>query len=1284
MQYNKKKWLDHIVDEVTGQVVQQGTALSAGNFNNMEAGLANAAVLLANSAAAIREAIPSGLTKLSAIDFTYGATNPNKMKLTGGGTAFVNGFKVDIPDGTIIDLGLPPTAGERDDLVFLEVWRDVAGDTTGETINSRIRVVQGVDFTILARDGVATANGLGYETTDITKVWFTPQGGNDTPVAYVSASTADRLRRSFRIASYASYKVSDDAGLFVAGYLGDQASKDALKTADGYVYAIPLFRVRRRNSGGYSVVNPNGARTWAKINSTVTKTIAAGYTDTITVTDTAPFSPGDTLSRNGVPNCFFVLSVDSATQLTVRNILTITVGVDSSSTLEVATYNRPDKLFNNIIDERDIIDLRHKVSLTGFNYQTLLEENFDKLLRGELQTKERKKMIKTYHGIKKTPVDANMVFYLSGESTTAEVGSVVTATANKFKAMPSGSGLKFENGQKVTSEAIGVLTEATIDVTISSDEFFIPSSYYQYIVALSDANGYPKLGISKATDGKSVNFHLNAPEGSAAAYNIENFKNHRFLHFRLTYKDSIGTLLVNGKVIAALNRPTSLSNTTLNISSSSTNYNYTGSIADISVSNIDRGTNFATLPQDVIDGYARVMPAMNGQRKTHSDALTGQYTVGIAKGIGSAHSKGITKTQATPGTWASGDTIKVKGLAGEIISGVIDTDTALARTIGVISGANTTTQVILVDDATKFAVNDICTFVGSDGMVSSRIWTVTAIDSATKYVTFTLNLATDIGSGVGGFFVETTASTSVPIAKFMNSGTLTAVTGTWSGLGTNEATFTLGTNASLVNADVQIEYSLNMPSGQGGVPEVYTTTLAGEAKGKKLAVGTIAVTDDFVGKVVGSTTVNPNLAKYREASTTLLEPSNGNWAELTQPKYDAVKVLGGNTMTATTSVNGAIPQQLFSFDLIRIVEDKYGPIPSVDKVAWLKANVDRLNCIWYGYGSGPNGNKASFVPYNVIGSAWQAPAPWSSDNTANVPTKESISLNASNGTTEYKPTANIDTNGISHFMAYTDASNGTTASTIFTDYVNIEVTLKTPTGYDVLVPENPRRDDGLANVLLVRKETKEVQTFFDAVNTDGLVTYGDFVPYQGLTAANVYGKALTEPVGFYTSDGTGGPRNTTVYAGTHPVPMVTQLPTNVNDHELAGADLASSYATAGTKCITRDVILIPYRATANGYFFPSTGRVVGITNLAGIAKRGVSSTTTNGRYTLSVARAGNMPVGVTEIVGGIIVAVSLMEVNGELHLLIGTTRNLFLSTDGSAKIALDAFKVDGRPLVKGV
>lgn len=53
MPYNKTDWKDHIVDTTTGEVIQEGTPVSARNLNNMETGIyevteasaANAAVI---------------------------------------------------------------------------------------------------------------------------------------------------------------------------------------------------------------------------------------------------------------------------------------------------------------------------------------------------------------------------------------------------------------------------------------------------------------------------------------------------------------------------------------------------------------------------------------------------------------------------------------------------------------------------------------------------------------------------------------------------------------------------------------------------------------------------------------------------------------------------------------------------------------------------------------------------------------------------------------------------------------------------------------------------------------------------------------------------------------------------------------------------------------------------------------------------------------------------------------------------------------------------------------
>ncbi|WHH58321.1 hypothetical protein [Petroclostridium sp. X23] len=1195
MEYTKKKWFDHIVDESTGAVIQQGTPVNAANLNNIEDGEAWAKNEINNLAGAVREAIPSGFTKFSGFDFSYMTANQNnKIKLTGGGVAMMNGYKIEIPDGTVITMPDPPATGERDDVVFLEAWLDQATDTEGVKPNWRIRVLPGVDFATYPIDGFFKQANSAWSDNNAA---ILPQGGNVAPVSYVIGNVAQWSSMQLRnITGIANLKVAlKDVGVYVAGD-GTQTAKDTLNTSDGYVYAIPMFRIRRRNKLQYSAQNPNGgigdiATSYEYIDDTHYRaldhegnelgiieilTLDNGVTDVIDVVDglltkkVKPYTlqgsdyittttsqtyvdyavykmPSDcanlgltgtitgqvyipnktesiyqseiptaevgkffTGNASGENRIYFI--IEKGTVATARTEIEGILALNYQLAVEqinpeinsISDWHKRFVLGARIIDDRDIIDLRHQVSLTGFNYQQLLEENFDKLLRGELQTKERKRRLKVYHGIRKTPIDANTVFYASLDgTTTAEVGGELTVAGSPgYKPSPTGGGLKFNHATNTTRYSISNVNEKiTVDFWVNYEEVKISTS--DIIMKAWDAAGNSAFLVSfDSNKDIQVRTYRGSTGDNFSPYDglltckIDSNKQ-PFIHVRVTINGVLFKAYINGKEltqISSLKSPTGNINRPTQIDIAETIYGVT--ISDMSVSNIDRGDEFATLPKDFIAGYARIMPAMTGQRKTLSDAITGQYTTGVAKGTGSGHSKGVTVTQATPGTWAAGDTIKVKGLAGELISGVIDSDTILAR-VTAISGTTVT-----LDSVTGLANSDTVKVLKADGTVTSDI-TISALDTTAKTATF----SSVTGIAVGDMVVETTASSSSPVVKFMSAGTLTAVTGTWAGLGTNEATFTLGTNASLVNADIQIEYSLDMPAGQGGIAEVYTATLAGEAKGKKLVPGTVAVQDDFVGKVVGSTTENPNLAK-KIAATTLQAPTNFS-TEFDQAGYDTSEALDGTTSSITTSVNGEIPQQLFSFDLVKMIEEKYGTIPAVDKVGWLETNIVKITPHWYGYGIGPNGYKVYVAPY--YNNAWGTPASHSYGQTALL-TISAASIPAL-----------IDSDGTYKVIVYTDASNGTTASTIYTDYVSIDIELTCPTGYDMLVPENPRRDDGAAAVLLVRKATKEIQSYFNVAETDGLITYGDFVPKQADTLNIGKGTILTTPMAFFTTLGTTNP-----------------------------------------------------------------------------------------------------------------------------------------------------------------
>lgn len=1220
--YNRTIWKDHIKDQ-NGNVIQQGTPVSAKNLNNIE----NQIVSLSSKenvlAELVRESIPSGFTTLSDLDFTTMSTTPNTIKLLKDSVAYVNGYKVIIPAGTTITLNAPPTSGIREDLVFLEVWKQ-ADSNGAEQLNWRIRVVDGVDFGYI--DGMVTSTGtVGNCIGNNYNV--TAQGANLSPI---SPNNTNINRSYFRKPFVNSPFVSDDVGMYVAG-AGDTASKTTLGTTDGYCYAIPMFRVKRRNSDGYSVSNANGGNNFYYIKPTSNSiTLQGGNSTQISVADTSILQAGDILYRaDSLSILFKIISIDSSTLMTIKAMYDSTLTYTVSNTFNFfCKYTRPDGTYANIVNTRDIIDLRHQVSLTGFNYQALLEESFDKLLRGELQTNDKTKMLKTYHGLAKTPIDANHVFYASLDGTsTAEIGGAPNdsyGSGNSFVPAITGLGVICSNRARDYA-LVGQLTDSVTIDCIAPFNGSMPNGNH-IIYSLLDSNGNELLRFSfKNGDNGTVSIINGLNQGWWSAAPIGK-------HYRLVINSTNISIYVDGKLKNTWAKSSSVFST-LNVASIvkvriGSQYVYElNYISDFSISNIDRGSVFATLPQDFIDGYARIAPAFNTQRNVFSDALTSETPLAQVK-CAAGNNKEITLGDSTDwikddGTkWNTGDRIKIKGLGGEIITGVIDSDTALAKSTTGQTFVGTGPYTINVDEVSKPIVGDNFTIVNA---TTGGVWTqgasiiigtITAIDTTNKIITFNTNLS--INNYVmqnGDLLCETTASSSAPTVKANLTGTAQAgaastitlpstfsatddtynglaititggtgagqvrtisdyvgstkvatvnsawatnpdstsvflitgvsIVGTWSGLGTNEATFTLSANSGLVAQDLWINYSLNEVPGQGGISEVLTATLAGESNGKKLVVNpSLHVRDDLAGKTNGNVAVNPNVFKVASASS-LLSPT-GAFTELGDSNLPKIMNLDGTVFSNSTNVNGQIAQDLISWNVIREVEDKYGPLPcpsdTASKVAWLKANVNKIICNWWGYGSGPSGNRATLVRYSFASGTWLTNSIGFS-TTNNAPSVCSAIESMVSNT--------IDLNGFVHFLAYADASDGVTPSIIYTDYVNIEIILNTPIGFDVLCPENPRRDDGKGNMILIRKETKEIQSMFCRSNNDGIVTYGDYVPYQGMNTTGIYIKnILSMPKFIISRIGTGNGNNV-------PSCKIDMFPSYSYDYHLFTSDLGN-------------------------------------------------------------------------------------------------------------------------------
>ena len=227
----------------------------------------------------IRDTIPSGFVQLGELDFDYMLNNENCVKMKTDSVAYVNGYKVVIPKDTIVDIGKAPEKDAREDLLFLEVWKEevtkdsvltVAGGEGQAQINNpilddrvgqetarrialkwRIRHVADVDFNTYP-EGFHRL-GLGWSDNAVIA-----QGGNTEPIRYNKYSSYFNANVLTTIANATKH---NDCGLYIAGD-GGASGKQYLKTFDGYVYAIPMFKLYRKPSCGkaipfeYQKINP--------------------------------------------------------------------------------------------------------------------------------------------------------------------------------------------------------------------------------------------------------------------------------------------------------------------------------------------------------------------------------------------------------------------------------------------------------------------------------------------------------------------------------------------------------------------------------------------------------------------------------------------------------------------------------------------------------------------------------------------------------------------------------------------------------------------------------------------------------------------------------------------------------------------------------------------------------------------------------------------------------------------------------------------------------------------
>lgn len=267
-------------------------------------------------------------------------------------------------------------------------------------------------------------------------------------------------------------------------------------------------------------------------------------------------------------------------------------------------------------------------------------------------------------------------------------------------------------------------------------------------------------------------------------------------------------------------------------------------------------------------------------------------------------------------------------------------------------------------------------------------------------------------------------------------------------LAVGEPGLALDTNELFVGStsgNLKVAQDVDVNKVKAQLEEMYFETATGTGNAILLKIGSQSAISDFKGKVSGNTTTNGNIGKFAY-TTSLLAPS-GAWNEMASTSsYDRLYELDGTLGYVSVNVNGSIPQQLFSFDIIRLMQDKFGDsiwqgkTALADKIAIAQQLITNIKFNWWGRGSSPTGNKSTIK-------RWLGTSSWF--GTTNHVSGNVINLSSSITSAEISSGKGIDTTGFSHFMAHAEASNGTVASVINTDYVSVELTIVAtpPNGY---------------------------------------------------------------------------------------------------------------------------------------------------------------------------------------------------------------------------------------------
>ena len=240
----------------------------------------------------LRALLSPGVLSMTTITNVTDRTNVLRIS---GAVAHLNGWLVYLNGQNRSDalsdivFSAAPYNGSREDLAYVEVWfEEVAPSGSPEDDDENVYRYGGIASGTIANDLLDSV--AGDETTRRIQLRWNIRAVGDVDFASHASGVDDgnRVKARAGAQSDTNYTFSSVGnGLYRAGD-GSTAACLSLKCVDGYVYAIPLFRVHRRNQTAYNKTdNPYGAPAY----NSGTQIATGLYHDVIATQDVTPLYP---------------------------------------------------------------------------------------------------------------------------------------------------------------------------------------------------------------------------------------------------------------------------------------------------------------------------------------------------------------------------------------------------------------------------------------------------------------------------------------------------------------------------------------------------------------------------------------------------------------------------------------------------------------------------------------------------------------------------------------------------------------------------------------------------------------------------------------------------------------------------------------------------------------------------------------------------------------------------------------------------------------------------------